>query len=382
MFARCTTTQDDHYEATEPEQAQEQIEEEEQQQQPQDETIEQEQEQEEQPQQELTWNEEDDGHHSEYVPGVEEDIAEFVEGAEDEATPDPLPPETKKRKKKKKSIRVPETEEEGGFEEATGEEGGRGGGAEELEDKPQKKKKSKKTGKGKVDSTESLHAKQAKNRRVLGIEPRSSDPYLFPDQGLHISNEQLANGGEGVEGTAAAASPPDVFTSVPVDHVDWDAVEEDPHDPADDTFCADCEHDQDEDQREANPAVQEYRQHYEDNVLEVERTRLAAQTQALFKRKVYRYLDNPRYYTKRMIAEHHEEHAPTPAIIRATEFRTLNKALKVLRNGGLFQKNQNDEMSVEPKLMRLYITIMKERNSVMNELFNGRKGRGLATPTT
>jgi hypothetical protein len=220
----------------------------------------------------------------------------------------------------------------------------------------------------------------SEKRRRLGLE-ESSQPFLFPDaeRGVHFSNDQLENGG----GAAAAPVPeggeaiaePRIYTPFCPDSVDWEKVDEEEHNPSDDERCHDCDNDQDEEQREANPAVLEYKRHYEENCFEVERTRLAGQVQKLFNRKVRPYTDGQRFYSKRAIAEHFEMHAPTPTILHALDFRTLNFALKTIRENGLFLKDQDGRVSIDSKEMNNYIKIMKERNLVANKLYDMGKKR-------
>ena len=113
-------------------------------------------------------------------------------------------------------------------------------------------------------------------------------------------------------------------------------------------------------------------EHYEQNLLEVERTRLAAQCQKLYNDNVRPHAPGRRFFSKKMIATHFEEHAPTPAIIRAIEFRTHNFTLNALRKNELFKRNPKGRVKVEQSTYRLYMQVSKERKDLMGHLFMGK----------
>lgn len=189
----------------------------------------------------------------------------------------------------------------------------------------------------------------------------------------HISDAQLQQQQSGGAGGGVGGDDI-VLDKVPFnpDEDEWDGVsdEDDPHHPPD--YCVDCENDQDEEEREANPSVQEYRSHYIDNVLKVSRKRLAAQTQTIYNLRTRNHTEGRPVYRKRMIAEHNEVHAPEPKVLRSQDFRIMNLSLKVIRENMIFFKDAKGRLSLDPGHLRLYMQVMKERDTRMAMLFPGK----------
>ena len=217
--------------------------------------------------------------------------------------------------------------------------------------------------------------------------------------GVHISNEQLNLDVNNADGSVDGQEIPAQLTPFDPDSTNWKEVREEtytyynpnPNAPKvvapdnedvdesevlnDDDYCADCDNAQNEEQKEANPSVEEYRQHYEDNCLHTERIRLAKQTQQLYNKKVRPYTENQRCYKKRMISEHFEVHAPTPTITRSIELRNLNYALQVMRSNALYKRDQNGVVSVDGSNIRLYMQIMNKRDAIMDHLHQNKKSK-------
>ena len=123
------------------------------------------------------------------------------------------------------------------------------------------------------DESTKIKKKKSKKRALQDLEERrarldirvNEEPFRFPDSGIHLDNDTLANGSNENIGV-----PPQQYTYFDPDEIDWDDVKEEPHNSEDDEHCPDCDNDQTEEQREVNPAVLEYRAHYEENLLSVE----------------------------------------------------------------------------------------------------------------
>jgi hypothetical protein len=206
-------------------------------------------------------------------------------------------------------------------------------------------------------------------RAALGIQA-NAEPFRFPDTGVHFNNDDLANGAGALPEDGVA---PPQHTPFNPEEVDWEGVSEEDHGSSDEEHCPDCENDQNEDQREANPAVQMYRDHYIENCHAVEPRRLTRQVQRIFNRRVRRFTDDRKPYLKRMIAKHFEEHEIIPEVIRGKELRNLNYALKVMRENSIYRKDQEGRVSLDPSQMRLYMQIMNQRNALMDKVFSSKK---------
>jgi hypothetical protein len=221
--------------------------------------------------------------------------------------------------------------------------------------------------------------KNAEKRRRLGLTDVDR-PVLFSDRertnaaaaaatgAVHLSNAAL-DAGDAVAVGEENILEPRMYTPFNPDATAWDDVTEQRHASRDDAWCHDCDQAQNDEQKEANPAIEEYRKHFEDNYLDVERTRLAGQVQKLYNLKVKPFNERTRVYTKRNISTHFEVHAPSPMILHAMDYRMMNFALKTMREEAIFQKDQDGNVTVKPKEMNTYLKVMKERNLVMNKLY-------------
>jgi len=203
-------------------------------------------------------------------------------------------------------------------------------------------------------------------RKNLGIDPNRS-PFRFPDSGIHLDNISLD---AGTNSTLENAPPPPEYTYFNPEKIDWESVEEDDHDPDDDSYCHDCDNEQSEEQREVNPLVLQYRQHYEQGVSSVEPVRLAGQIQRLYNLNIRKYTPGKRYYTKKMIHEHFNYHVFIPAVIRVCELKNLNLGMKIIRERGLFRTDQEGNKCLEDKYWKNYFSMMTKRDVLLEKVCN------------
>lgn len=212
---------------------------------------------------------------------------------------------------------------------------------------------------------------------VGGVGANQRDnPFLFredPNERIHrghFSNEQLEAGSGMGAGNSLDDKVLPTFVNFDPDEEDWEAVQEEPHNASDDDHCVDCDLDQTLEEGETNPFVEQYRQHYQDNLMYVSRPRLSKQVQKLYNMKVKKNTDAKRIYTARNISRHFEQHAPTPAVLNAIDFRMYNKSMQILRKNKIFKKDTDTGTEdVDTAALRLYQQLAKARNDVQRQLF-------------
>jgi len=214
-------------------------------------------------------------------------------------------------------------------------------------------------------------------KRKQKASKQTTIPYEFPQRGAHIANAELdapvALDSQGTQEVSEQKAP---LIQMPYDpdSGEWDGVvEEEEPEAGYEQYCALCENDQNEEEREANPHVQLLKDHYDENILEVSRPRLGGQCQQLFNKKIRKFTPGRRFISKRMICEHFEVHSVNQRIIKSLELRNLNFALRIMLKGALYKIDQDGCKTVDAATMRLYKDIMKERNSIMNDVFTSRK---------
>ena len=195
----------------------------------------------------------------------------------------------------------------------------------------------------------------------------NDEPFKFPDSGIHLDNDTLARPG----GTDEVI--PQQYTFFDPDEIDWDEVKEAKHNSEDDEYCHDCDNEQTEEQREINPAVTEYRAHYEEHVMNVEPVRLARQIQNLYNLKVRRFTPRKRYYPCKMIHEHFNYHVQIPRVIRVNELRNMNRGMRILRQNGLYKRDQEGKQELEDRHWKSYMTMMNKRDALLEKTATDRK---------
>lgn len=156
---------------------------------------------------------------------------------------------------------------------------------------------------------------------------------------------------------------------------DWSNVEE--QEDSDDwpDFCFLCHCTQIDDEILENPRYHKLLDLIEENYIHMDPRRMAKMVQDEYNREIRAHNEQYPVWRQQMILEHVEKHAPTPRVMAEDALRTVNNAVRVLRDCGMFVKEVGgSRVALDPKNTIMYLRLLKERSSLVRQVQSMRGG--------
>jgi hypothetical protein len=172
---------------------------------------------------------------------------------------------------------------------------------------------------------------------------------------------------ERVEGESLEEPPMEVWLSEPMQDCDFSHEDESPCD--DPNWCFVCYVMESQTNSQGSQNYNIMLNFIEDNKSKISPRALVHQVQHFYNTHLRSKVNGQKFWTRQMIWEHIEKHAPSNTIILLDFKRTYYEGMMRLRDNGLFTREcSSNKKGINYNAFNMYIKIEKQMNSVMNKL--------------
>jgi len=181
------------------------------------------------------------------------------------------------------------------------------------------------------------------------------------DEAIEYNDEQLMTDAAGEEGVE---QPIEEWQPYCMQDIDFSTVDDEYTD--DPQWCFLCRVSQSKYDAADNQHLQGLLKYMDENYHLVAPKTLCSEAQIYYNTHLRPYLMEPKVWRKAIIYEHLDQHAPTNRIMHEDSLRTYSNILRVLRDGGLFIKEQNtNRINVDRKVLDMYIRVERQRSVIL-----------------
>lgn len=192
---------------------------------------------------------------------------------------------------------------------------------------------------------------------------RAADNDDFSDA-VNISDAQLVNQ-TAADDEAEVAEPLEVWEPVQMRNTDF--TQEDDEFTTDPDFCFLCDYSQSAHEAEDNQNLAGLLRYADENFHLVTPKTLVKEIQLYYNCNLRPYLAEPKVWRKEIIWRHFDEHAPSTRILHESTLRTYCDIMRVLRDGGLFLKEQSTgKLNVDKKVLDMFLRVERQRTIILN----------------
>lgn len=187
-------------------------------------------------------------------------------------------------------------------------------------------------------------------------------------QSINLSDAQLVARTSAQEnGEEEPDEPLEMWQPHRMQDIDFSAEEEEPTDDPD--WCFLCHVSQSRYDVSENKYLQGMLRYFDENYHLVAPKTLTSQAQLFYNTNLRPYLQEPKVWRKETIFKHFDQHAPTSRIMHEDTLRTYNNVMRVLRDDGLFLKEQNTgRLNVDKKALDMFIRVERQRTMILNRV--------------